>query len=489
MRSLLKQLVGESAIYGISGIVTKFIGIFLVPLYTNIFEPSDYGMINIINSFFFFVGIFVVFALDNSAARWFYDTEDLEDRKKTISSWFWFQLLITTVVCSGIILLSGFLSKKLLHTNDPDLFIISAISVFTGVLPIIVQNWLRMQRKAVHTVVFSLLYSLLTIGLTIYFVLMERSGIIGVFYAVVISNSVASIYCIFLLRSWISMKYLSGKRLKEMLVFALPLIPTSIAFWVINSSSTFVLDYFYDLEEVGIFQLGLTISSAVTLFTSSFQMAWGPFAYSIIKKDNAKEVYSTVLTAYTIIANLIALSLALFAYELLVVFTTPNYYDAYLVAGFLSFNSTIYSYVYIIGIGNGIVKNNKPLAISVLLSAAVTTGLLVVLTPMYGKTGTAISMIIGNMIIPIYVYFSAQKRYHIPYKMILVLSLCGFSFGLYLLYLLIKTDVTYINIIIKGILIIGYIISGFIALYLWDRKSFDAIKQFYSNFKTRKNKV
>ncbi len=489
MKSLLKQLVGESAIYGISGIITKFIGIFLVPLYTNVFEPSDYGMINIINSFFFFVGILVVFALDNSAARWFYDTEDPEDRKKTISSWFWFQLTFTAIVCTGIILFSGILSHKLLHVNDPDLFIVSAISVFTGALPIIVQNWLRMQRKAVHTVVFSLLYSLLTIGLTIYFVLLEKSGVIGVFYAVVISNTAASIYCVFLLKSWIAIKYLSVKRLKEMLRFALPLIPTSIAFWVINSSSTFVLDYFYDLDEVGIFQLGLTISSAVTLFTSSFQMAWGPFAYSIIQKDNAKEVYSAVLTAYAIIANFIALLVALFAYELLVVFTTPNYYGAYLVAGLLAFNSTIYSYVYIIGIGNGIVKDNKPLAVSVLLSALVTTGLLLVLTPMYSKTGTAVSMIIGNLIIPVYVYFSAQKRYYIPYKIILALALCGLSFGLYLLYLLIQTDVSYINVLIKGILIIGYIISSFVTLYLWDRKSFEAIKRFYDNLKTRKNKV
>lgn len=489
MRSLLKQLVGESAIYGISGIITKFIGIFLVPLYTNVFEPSDYGTINIINSFFFFVGILVVFALDNSAARWYYDTTEEEDRKKTIASWFWFQLSFTTVVCAGIIGLSGFLSHRLLHTSDSNLFIVSALSVFTGVLPIIVQNWLRMQRKAIHTVVFSLLYSLLTIGLTIYFVLLEQSGVIGVFYAVVIANSLASIYCIFLLKSWISIRYLSIQRLREMLRFALPMIPTSVAFWIINSSSTFILDYFYNLKEVGIFQLGLTISSAVTLFTSSFQMAWGPFAYSIIQNENAKNVYSTVLTAYTIIANFIALSVALFAYELLVVFTTPDYYSAYLVAGLLSFNSTIYSYVYILEIGNGIVKNNKPLAIAVLLSAVVTTGLLLGLTPLFGKTGTAFSMIFGNLVIPVYVYFAAQKSYYIPYKIALALSLCGFSFGLYILYLLIQTEIAYVNVLIKGVFIIAYIVSGFAALYIWDRKAFDAIRQFYDKLKTRKNKA
>ena len=59
-----------------------------------------------------------------------------------------------------------------------------------------------------------------------------------------------------------------------MLKFSAPLIPTAIAFWVVNSSSAFVIEYYLGLGEVGIFQLGVTISSAVMLFISAFQMAW-----------------------------------------------------------------------------------------------------------------------------------------------------------------------------------------------------------------------
>ena len=41
-----KKLLGDSFIYGLSGIITSFIGVFLIPLYTTVFDPEDYGIIN-----------------------------------------------------------------------------------------------------------------------------------------------------------------------------------------------------------------------------------------------------------------------------------------------------------------------------------------------------------------------------------------------------------------------------------------------------------
>jgi len=98
MKKLIKQLAGESIVYGLSGIINKFISVFLVPLYTRILLPSDYGVLNLVNTTFYFVAIFVVFALDNSAARWFYDSDNTEERKKPIATWFWVQLIISVFI-------------------------------------------------------------------------------------------------------------------------------------------------------------------------------------------------------------------------------------------------------------------------------------------------------------------------------------------------------------------------------------------------------
>ncbi|MBK9483526.1 MAG: hypothetical protein IPO02_16455 [Bacteroidetes bacterium] len=97
MKYLLKQLAGESLIYGISSMLSRFSGIFLVPLYTRLLLPADYGALSLVNSTFYFIIVLAVFALDSAAARWYYDTEDINERKKTIASWFWFQLISSLI--------------------------------------------------------------------------------------------------------------------------------------------------------------------------------------------------------------------------------------------------------------------------------------------------------------------------------------------------------------------------------------------------------
>jgi O-antigen/teichoic acid export membrane protein len=66
MLKYLKRLAGDFLIYGLSGVISKMIGIFLVPVYTRLFLPDDYGIINLINTTFFLIGILVVCGLDNS---------------------------------------------------------------------------------------------------------------------------------------------------------------------------------------------------------------------------------------------------------------------------------------------------------------------------------------------------------------------------------------------------------------------------------------
>lgn len=483
MKTLLKQLLGESAIYGLSSIISRFISIFLVPLYTSIFVTADYGIMNLIGSFFFFVNIFVVFALDNSAARWYYDTTDEKDQKSTISTWFWFQLSASILSCGFIISISGILTEKLLEQNDPWLFIIPSLSVITNAFTTVVGNWFRMRRKALLTVTFNLSFSILTILLTIYFVLYLKKGVIGVFYAALASNILSSVFCIFMLKDWISPAHFSMRRLKEMLRFALPLIPTSLCFWVLTGSAPFILKEFCNIGEVGLFQMGLTISSAVAIFTSAFQMAWGPFAYSIMSKENAKAIYSTVLSIYCIIANVIALSVSLFAEDILILLTHPNYYDAYLVAGILTFNATLYSYVYILEIGNGISKNTKPLAIATFLSAFITIVILFILTPIFGKTGTAIAMVLGNLIIPVYVYRSAQKTYPIKYNIGLVCAVCISAGILYTTYIFIRTDVYVINLLIKISMLLFFIVILIFALRRFEPLAMEKVKTYLNRKK------
>src|SRR5690606_14334632 len=110
----LKLLVSDSLIYGISGILTRFIGVFLTPIYTRVYSPSDYGIIGVLTNGYFLISIILVLALDNSTARWFYDTEITKERKIIINTWLWFYLVFSLLAAVFFIVTADFWTNLLL---------------------------------------------------------------------------------------------------------------------------------------------------------------------------------------------------------------------------------------------------------------------------------------------------------------------------------------------------------------------------------------
>jgi O-antigen/teichoic acid export membrane protein len=435
MKKLLQQLVGESAIYGISSMLNRFVSIFLVPLYTQLLAPEEYGKLSLVNSTYYFVTTLAVFAMDSASARWYYDSNSEEHRKPVMATWFWFQLGTSAALAVLLLLLSPWLSSNLLENpNQYLLFIVPALGLLTAILPNMVTNWLRYQRKAKHTMVFTICNVLLTVGLNMLLVLGLRWGILGILVATVASNLLASVYVFFLMKDWIALRLFSRTLLYDMLKYAYPLVPTAFAFWILNSSSTFVINHYHNKTEVGLFQMGNMLASAVSMVVGAFQMAWGPFAFSILDKPEAKRVYAWVLIGYTAIMCTAALALSLFAREILILFTQPEYYAASSVASILGFNSIIYGFAFIGIIGCNVQKDNKPLAWSVFAAALVTGILYWILVPMIGKEGAALSTCIGYCIVPIWVFIKSQQYYPIP-----------FSFGITGLFIVFALGIAYIG--------------------------------------------
>jgi O-antigen/teichoic acid export membrane protein len=415
----IKSLAKDSLIYGVAGIISRMISIFLVPVYTRIFQPSDYGIISLINTTFFLVNMLAICALDNSAARWYYDTNDEVERKRTIASWFWFQLVLSIALVLLLVLAMPVVSRYLLNIPIKDMWLIWLLpccTLLTNILPTIIWNWYRFNRRPKSTIFFTLSQSLLTIGLTIIFVVILKWGIVGVYSALFISSLVFSLIAIFQLNDWINIKYFERRRIREMLLFALPLIPAALAFWLINSTDAYFLQFFKNKNEVGLFSVGAALASGVSLFTGAFQQAWSPFAFSIINEPDAKATYANVFLVFGIIASIITLGMFLFTPEMLQLLTTTQYYNAAWVASILSLNIILIAFTYIASIGTGIVKNNKYYSIGVLMAAIVTVILDIVLIPVWGKEGSAIATVVAQLIVPIYLFYHAQRLYPVPYQ-------------------------------------------------------------------------
>ena len=430
----IKQLAAESIIYGISGTVAKSIGFFLIPIYTRIFSPADYGIIALITTLTGLLGMFVVLGLDNSSARWFYDTDEVQNRKHTISSWFWCQLSVSCIIALGLLLFASHISALLLKSEEHAILIcLAAITIPLRTFRKVLGNWLRYQRRAWIITIFATASSFGTIAIIVLFVIVLQWGLFGIYSANLIAAILIAIAAISILKTWISPAYLSWVRLKEMLEYGLPLVPAAIASWVTISSDRFILQMFHDNSEVGLYSVAATIASGIALITGAFQMAWGPFAFSIYREKESAEVYSEVLSLYAVIGCFMGTIVSLFAPLVLRVLTTREYFQSASCIPFLVFSFIIIGSTYIVGIGSGIVKRSTPIAIGIFVGASINIILNFLLIPRFGKEGAAIATLLSYLCVFIYRYPVSQKDYQIPYRIWDIVICFGFSWVLILI--------------------------------------------------------
>jgi O-antigen/teichoic acid export membrane protein len=405
-------------IYGLSGILSSFISIFLIPLYTKVFQPADYGVISILSATSTFLSILLVLSLDNSAAVWFWDKPTYEERKTTFNTWIVFLSFSGAFLSLLLVLLSAPLSRLFFNSGQyQTLFILVGLNLLFVGFQKVVNIWCRMLRQPFMAMMYSLIILGITVGFNIFFILYLRIGIKGVFYSQLIAGIVGLASMFLFLRKWVFFGSFSPARLKEMILFSFPLVPASLLYWVMNMASIYFLNFFIkDKAEIGLYQVGASVANILSLCTWAFFQAWTPFALSVSKQQNATKIYSRVFEVYCLVGFTGAFLLFFFAKDILIIFTHKNYLGAWAVIGLLAVNVIVLGVPNIMVIANSLAKKNRPYALAMAVGSVSTVALFFILIPSFGKEGAAVAMIIGNLVMSVVMGRYSQKLYYIPYN-------------------------------------------------------------------------
>ncbi len=429
----IRKLAGESMVYGISGVVAKAIGIFLVPLYTRVFTPADYGVMSLVLVLANLASIVALLGFDSATVRWYYDSNALDDRRKTISSFFWCNLTTSACFAAGLVFFSGSISLGLFGTNQFGIVItLAGAALLVDVPSRVLMRWLQYQRRPKVAVAFTLGTMLGTIAMTIVYVLVMRLGLAGVFLAKISVHFVTGCIALVLLRHWIPISIVSWSRLREMLRFGLPLVPAGLAVWTMLSIDRVILNKFWPTSEVGLYAIALALAGGIGLITSAFQVAWVPFAFSIHSSKGSHLVYAKVFELYWFLGSAGCVALGLFAPLLLKWLTTEAYYPAASTVWILAFSTLAQCAIHIAGLGASIAKNPKPYAFSTIVGLVTNLAMNFLLTPALGRTGAATAGLVGNIAALVYLFPRSQRAFHIPYRWHVGVLSFAFSCGLLL---------------------------------------------------------
>lgn len=412
-----KRLASESLIYGVSGVISRLLFVFLVPVYTRVFSPEEYGEMGLVLTGMAVVSIFAALALDNAAHRWFWESEHTEDRQTTMSSWAWCHLLVASGFALLLTATAPLLAERLLDRRGAaPLIVLSAWALPLTVFSSVVTNWFRLQRRAWATVLFTIATSVSSVGFALLLVVHWRRGVRGVFEGQLLSAAVASAVALVVMRGWLDPRRVRLARLLEMLRYGLPLIPAAVAFWAVALLDRWFVQHYTSTAEVGLYQVGAAVAGVVALGTTAFQQAWGPFALSIHRDADARRFYATALLLYLWVACAGATAVSLFAPEILHVFTTSAYTGAAGVVGLLAFGYVMMGLSYVASVGPSIVRLTAPIGIAATAAAVANVALNFLLVPRLGKQGAALATLVAQGVVPVYLFWRGQKRYPIPYR-------------------------------------------------------------------------
>jgi O-antigen/teichoic acid export membrane protein len=416
--SVLRRLLGETTIYGLSAAVTSAIGFVQLPIYTRAFTPSQYGALAQINATSTLAMVLIVFGLDNSSAVWYWDHPSFEERSRTFSTWYVFTLVSAAVLAAVAFLLRVPLARTVLRDEGmAPLWTLFALNLLTTNLARIGAIWFRMEHKPLPSVGLTAVPALVTAAVGIYLVTQTSLGLSGAVIGQIVGSWVGALVTVAVLLPLLSIGNFDRSRLWLMLKFSAPLVLMTKLNWLLGSAITYFVNLLCSREDAGLYQVGASIASVISLAMFAFAQAWAPSALAIREDAEARKVYGIAVEAAGALGLLMAVGLGVAAEPLLLLVTRPAYVAARWVLALLALNTVVMNVPAILSVTFARTKSTAPLAKATAAGTAVTMGLLPFLIHGMGKEGAALSVVLGSLTILAYSLRESQRVFPIDIRL------------------------------------------------------------------------
>jgi len=457
MFSQLFRLSKHSLVYGLGVAASQLIGFFLLPLYTRYLTPSDYGVLEIFIVTQSILSIIFVMGLGSALFMSYFHYEDEEDRKTVVSTALIFLTVISLCFSLVLIAIASKFSLLFFHSTQYTFYFqVVFLTLFFDTAIVIPLSIFRAREESKKYVMVSLVRALLAIGLNIYFIVILERGVLGILESGVITAG--SLYAFLIPGIIKETKFrFSIADLKEMLGFGLPLVPGGLGTWILTVSDRYFLLFFSTSHELGLYSLGYKFGLIIqSLIVGPFTLAWGPFFWSTAKEENAKEVYSSVLTYFVLVAMFVALALSILSKEVLMIMATPPFYGAYKVIPLIALSYVLYGCYFILAAGFNLTKKTKYVPAIVGVGATMNLGLNFLLIPSYGMMGAAVATLISYLMLPIGSYFVSRRFYPIRYEWGRISKIFLTAVLIYAVSLYITNDSAIVSGLLKAMTLLAY---------------------------------
>jgi O-antigen/teichoic acid export membrane protein len=411
------MLLRNTIVYTLGNLAPRAIGFVLLPVYSAVMSPAEYGIIGAIGGLYMLLSLLVTLAIDRSVFRLYWDYKTEPERRVYLGTII-IGLLTVAALVSMLLLLPLRPLVEMLYGNIPfhPYYTLAIGTAALGVIAMVPKTWLQLKQRAVAFTIISLLELLLNAGLILWWVVAERQGAVGYFKAQFWATLVLVPYFL-----WLSWRIAEPKFKVGIFVaslrFSAPVIPNLISAWLMNMANRVFLDRYATITDIGFYSFAYQLASVLIIICGAFNQAYSPVFYETAASANqvaARQRLTFFNNLFALVVVWLAFAGALVAHDFIELCVNVRYLPA---AGLIPLLLLGMGVDQIGGLAHYSIYQCKRTDVTMWLQmglAVINLALNCALIPIWGVWGAAWAAILTAIVGLAARQWASRRFYHIP---------------------------------------------------------------------------
>lgn len=403
-----QDLAKNTVILTFGKICTQFISFMLLPLYTALLQPEEFGTADLIASYVSLLVPLINWQIENGLFRYMIDCRNQYEKQKQL-----FTTVIVANVLQSVIFVALYLIVSDMITLAYKEFLVAdvVLNIFLGTMLQLPRGLGDNKKYAIA----SLISSSTTVIFNVIFIAVLNMGVLGLFWATVVGKVITLAYLTGTLKAWryVSVKTVNKGMFKELFRYSVPLVPNQLSWWAVTVSDRLVISHFLGVIANGIYTVAYKFPTMVTTFYNFFNMSWTE-SVSVHFHDEDRDEYirNTIRSMFRLFSAICIGIIACipFVFPILV---NSQYASAYehipllLLAMLFQVVTGLYSAIYVA------LKKSEELAKTSVYAAVINIVVNLALVKVIGLYAASVSTMVAYGVMALFRYFDIKKHINI----------------------------------------------------------------------------
>lgn len=472
----LKSLAKDTAIYGLSSIVGRFLNYLLVPLYTAVLPAASggYGVVSNVYAYTALILVLLTFGMETGFFR-FANKQDEHPEKVYANSLLFVGGLSLGFVALCMLFLHP-IASLLEYPDHPDYVGMMIVVVALDSFQCIPFAYLRYKKRPMKFAAIKLFNIIGNIGLNLFFLLLcpylyrHAPGAVSWFYNpdylvgyIFVSNLIMSaVQMCFFIPELRGFSYRMDKVLmKRMVSYSFPILIFGVVGILNQTIDKMIYPFLFDDRQEGLVQLGIysatsKVAMVMAMFTQAFRYAYEPFVFGKNKEADNRKMYASAMK-YFFIFSLLAFLAVMCYMDVLRYMVARDYWEGLSVVAIVMLAEILKGIYFNLSFWYKLTDETRWGAYFSLIGCGILLWLNIWLVPLYGYVASAWASVAGYGVITLLSYVIGQKKYPVHYPLRDMMRYLLLAGGLFFLSRYIEIDSVVLRLMFRSVLLLVFV--------------------------------